>query len=125
MPEDKIVLTKEELVTLLDVEIRRRARWHMNDSKYDASLGQRVPTTDADLPVAAQMVFDAIVSSTKYDKNLLLATRSVKKFNTSFVLRTLKKAANAGTIRHESRPDELKALVEAHGLDVLAEVNKE
>jgi hypothetical protein len=124
MAEDKIVLTKEELTRLLDVEIRRRGRWELRGGRYDEMLGQRSPYSEADLPVKAQVVFDSIVSSTKYDKNLLLATRSVKKFNKAYVLRTLKKAIKAGTLKYESRPDELSAITDDVGPAILKEIQE-
>jgi len=122
--DEKIVMTKEELLTLLDVEIRRKARWELRGGQYDEMLGQRSPYSEADLPVKAQVVFDAIVANTKWDDNLLLATRAVKKFNKAFVLLTMKKALKAGTLKYESRPDELAAITANVGQSILDEFNE-
>ena len=122
--DEKIVMTSEELIRLLDVEIRRRGRWAMSGGQHDEMTGQRAPYNEADLPVKAQNVFDGIVSSTKYDKNLLLATRAVKKFSKAFVLKTLKTAIKAGTLKYESRPDEIKNMLVEHGQKTIDEARQ-
>lgn len=97
-------LTKAELQKYLDANIREKARWKISDAFEGGSPGDLVGSgiDGTKLKQIAQTIMDNIITSFDYDEMLLKATRSVKKFNVSYVNRVLKAGLKSGLIKTES-----------------------
>jgi len=97
-------LTNAELQKYLDANIREKARWKISDALEGGSPGDLIGAgiNGTKLRQVAQAIMDSIISSFDYDEMLLKATRSVKKFNVSYVNRVLKAGLKKGLIKTEN-----------------------
>jgi hypothetical protein len=95
---EAVRLTKAELASMLDAQIRRSAGWSLRNSVD--SLG--VQSLDDDvLDKAVNKVYDGIVSDFSYSEQTVKATRAVR-FNKAYVRKVIRAGIKDGSIKAEA-----------------------
>ena len=107
--QEKVSLTDDELVVMLDARIRDCAKWRIRDAARTGGVGSTLvnPTKDVDpedVSKVALEVYDSVISDFSYNDNVVKAARALGagKFTAKYCEKVIKKALKSGAITLES-----------------------